>query len=29
MCALRFDNFGSPTTQLKLEELPTPVLQPG
>ncbi|NET46473.1 zinc-binding alcohol dehydrogenase family protein [Okeania sp. SIO2B3] len=27
--AIRFDNFGSPTTQLKLEELPTPVLQPG
>ncbi len=26
MRALRFDNFGSPTTQLKLEELRTPVL---
>ena len=28
MRALRFDNFGSPTTQLKFEELPTPILQP-
>ena len=28
MLAIRFENFGSPATQRKLEELPTPILQP-
>lgn len=28
MRALRFENFGSPATELKLEELSTPILQP-
>ena len=29
MLAIRFDNFGFPATQLKLQEFPTPVLQAG